>query len=74
MMLDDNGKVWHLEDNPNPGLEATDTHLNKGQFDPDAEINKVTIELIHDRFALLGMDREHYKGGKGDKKHFIRIA
>ena len=27
MMLDENGKVWHLEDNLNPGLESTDSHL-----------------------------------------------
>ncbi len=40
MMLDDNGKVWHLDDNLNPGLELTDSHLSNGEPDPDFEMNK----------------------------------
>lgn len=74
MMLDENGKVWHLEDNLNPGLESTESHLSDGKPNPDADMDDVTIELLHDKFALLGMDREHYKGKQGDVKHFHRIA
>ena len=75
MMLDENGKVWHLEDNLNPGLESTDSHLSgNGKPNPDADMDAVTVELLHDKFALLGMDREHYKGKQGDAKHFHRIA
>jgi len=72
VMLDDGGKVWLLECNNSPGLEYCGSHFPDGTIDPDAEENDlVTLHVIEDRFALLGMDREVCSDGNAD--NYLRV-
>jgi hypothetical protein len=68
MMLDDDGKVWLLEYNNTPGTESTGCHLSNGEPNPDIDADDTTLELLHDKFALLGIDRRHCTLGNAD--HF----
>jgi hypothetical protein len=68
MMLDDDGKVWLLEYNNTPGTESTGCHLSNGELNPDIDADDTTLELLHDKFALLGIDRRHCN--LGNKDHF----
>ena len=71
MMLDAAGKVWLLEVNNSPGLEYCDSH--ETGVCPDAGWNDdVTKQICHDRFALLGMDRDVC--AKGDANNFVRVC
>ena len=73
LMLDDDAKVWLLEYNNSPGLEYCGSHFPDGTANPDEEENDlVTKGICHDRFALLGMDRDVC--AKGNAANFRRVC
>ena len=77
VMLDADGKAWLLECNDSPGLEYCGSHFIGEHAlkvpHPDAEEgDAATRSVIHDTFALLGMDRGHCE--MGDVKNWLRCS
>ena len=73
VMFDDLGKVWLLECNDSPGLEYCGSHFADGTPSPDAvEGDATTRSVIHDTFALLGLDRAICD--KGDASRYLRVC
>lgn len=82
--MDDDGKCWLLECNNSPGLEYCNSHFTEyteknpewkyaGASNPDeVENDDPTWEILDDRMAVLGFDRD--VTSRGNEEHFVRVC